>query len=40
MCFLLRSHKLKSIGGKGMYTSVDFTSQIVGHRGSVVPQTM
>jgi hypothetical protein len=29
MCFLLRGHKFKSRGGCGMYTYVDFSSQIV-----------
>jgi hypothetical protein len=37
MCFLLRGHKFKSRGGYGMYTSVDFTSKIVGGRRSNRP---
>jgi hypothetical protein len=37
MCFLLGGHKFKSRGGKGMYTSVDFTSQIIGQTGVPCP---
>ena len=37
MCFLLRGHMFKSRGGKGMYTFVDFISQIAGRRGVPCP---
>jgi hypothetical protein len=37
ICFLLRGHNLKSRRGYGMYTFIDFTSEIAGWRGVPCP---
>jgi hypothetical protein len=39
MCFLLGGHMFKSKWRQGMYTFVDFSSEITWRRGSLVPQT-
>ena len=37
MCFLLGCHRFKSRRGQCMYTSIDFSSYIVAHRGVPCP---
>jgi hypothetical protein len=35
MCFLLRGPEFKCRGWQGIYTSIDFSSQIIAQRGSL-----